>query len=121
HRTWRAGQAKGTGYLDDYANVAHGRYELHVASGDPRWLRESTRVARLAVELFVDDARGGFYMTPAGGEELGARRKDLEDKPTPSRYSMLAFVLLRLARIHGDDELERQAVSVLRLLHGTMS
>ena len=30
---------------------------------------------------------------------------------------MLAYVLLRLARIYGDDELERQAVSVFRLLH----
>ena len=29
---------------------------------------------------------------------------------------MLAHVLLRLARIYGDDELERRAVSVLRLV-----
>ena len=34
HRTWRDGVAKGTGYLEDYANVAHGLYELHVATGD---------------------------------------------------------------------------------------
>ena len=26
------------GYLEDYANVAHGLYELHVATGDARWL-----------------------------------------------------------------------------------
>ena len=30
---------------------------------------------------------------------------------------MLAHVLLRLARIYGDGELERRGVSVLRLLH----
>ena len=76
---------------------------------------ESTRLARLAVELFADEERGGFFMTPADGEELVARQKDLEDNPIPSGNSMLAFVLLRLARIHGDDELERRAVSVLRL------
>jgi hypothetical protein len=29
---------------------------------------------------------------------------------------MLAYVLLRLARIYGDDELERRAVGVLRLV-----
>ena len=29
---------------------------------------------------------------------------------------MLAHVLLRIARIYGDDDLERRAVSVLRLL-----
>jgi uncharacterized protein len=116
HRTWRDGVAKGTGYLEDYANVAHGLYELHVATGDLRWLHESRRLALLAVELFADDANGGFFMTPVDAEALVARQKDLDDNPTPSGNSMLAFVLLRLARLWGDDELERRAVGVLRLV-----
>jgi uncharacterized protein len=116
HRTWRDGTAKGTGYLEDYANVAHGLYELHVATGDLHWLRESHRLALLAVELFADDANGGFFMTPVDGEALVSRQKDLDDNPTPSGNSMLAFVLLRLARLWGDDELERRAVGVLRLV-----
>jgi uncharacterized protein YyaL (SSP411 family) len=115
-RTWRDGVAKGTGYLEDYANVAHGLYELHVATGDLRWLRESRRLALLAVELFADDEHGGFFLTPADGETLVARQKDLDDNPTPSGNSMLAFVLLRLARIWGDDDLERRAAGVLRLV-----
>ena len=106
HRTFRAGEAKGTGYLEDYADVAHGLLELHVATGDLRWLREANRLARLAVELFGDDERGGFFLSPADGEELVARKKDLEDHPTPSGNSMLAYVLLRLSRIYGDEELE---------------
>jgi len=116
YRTWREGAAKGTGYLDDYANVAHGLYELHVATGEPRWLSEARRLSLLAVELFADGERGGFFLTPAGGEALVARTKALDDNPTPSGNSMLAFVLLRLARIWGDDELERRAVGVLRLV-----
>jgi hypothetical protein len=117
HRTWRSGRPKGTGYLDDYADVAHGLLELHVATGDLRWLEEANRLARLAVELFADEERGGFFLTPAHGERLVARTKDLDDHPTPSGNSMLAHVLLRLARIYGDEELERRAVSVFRLLH----
>jgi len=116
HRTWRDGVAKGTGYLEDYANVAHGLYELHVATGERRWLHESRRLALLAVDLFADEANGGFFLTPSDGEELVARQKDLDDNPTPSGNSMLAFVLLRLARLWGDDELERRAVGVLRLI-----
>jgi hypothetical protein len=115
HRTWRNGIAKGTGYLEDYANVAHGLYELHVATGELRWLHEAHRLAQLAVELHGDDELGGFFLTPSDGEVLVARQKDLDDNPTPSGNSMLAFVLLRLARIWGDDELERRAVGVLRL------
>jgi uncharacterized protein len=116
HRSARAGRSSGTGFLDDYANVAHGLYELHVATGELRWLQESRRLAQLAVELFADDERGGFFIAPAYGERLVARKKDLFDHPIPSGNSMLAFVLLRLARIYGDDELERGAVGVLRLL-----
>ncbi len=121
HRTFRAGEAKGTGYLEDYADVAHGLLELHVATGDLRWLREANRLARLAVELFGDDLHGGFFLSPADGEQLVARKKDLEDHPTPSGNSMLAYVLLRLARIYGDDELEKRAVGVFRLVHGALT
>jgi uncharacterized protein YyaL (SSP411 family) len=119
-RSYRAGRASGAGYLDDYANVAHGLYELHVATGELRWLEECRRLALLAVELFSDDERGGFFMSPADGERLIARTKDLDDNPIPSGNSMLAFVLLRLARIYGDDELERRAVSVFRLLRAAL-
>jgi hypothetical protein len=120
HRTLRNGAAKGTGYLEDYADVAHGLYELHVATGELRWLHESRRLAMLAIELFTDDEHGGFYLTPADGEEMVARQKDLDDNPTPSGNSMLAFVLLRLARIWGDDELERRGAGVLRLVRDTL-
>jgi uncharacterized protein YyaL (SSP411 family) len=116
HRSRRAGRSSGTGYLDDYANVAHGLYELHVASGELRWLEESRRLALLAIELFADEERGGFFLAPADAEQLVARRKDLFDHPVPSGNAMLAYVLLRLSRIYGDDELERRAVGVLRLL-----
>jgi hypothetical protein len=115
-RTLRDGRAKYPAYLEDYANVAHGLYELHVATGDLRSLREARRLALTAVELFGDPERGGFFLTPADGEQLVARQKAFDDNPTPAGSSMLAFVLLRLARIWGDAELERQAVGALRLV-----
>jgi uncharacterized protein YyaL (SSP411 family) len=115
-RTWRAGEARHGGVLEDYADVAHGLYELHVATGELRWLLESRRLALLAVELFGDDERGGFFLTPVDGERLVTRKKEFDDNPTPSGNSMLAYVLLRLARLWGDDELERRAVGVFRFI-----
>ena len=119
-RTWREGRAKHTGVLEDYADVANGLYELHVATGEPRWLEESRRLALVVVELFADSEHGGFFLTPADGEQLVSRKKDLDDHPTPSGNSMLAYVLLRLARLWGDSELERQAVGVFRLVAGML-
>jgi uncharacterized protein len=120
YRTFREGRAKNTGFLEDYADVANGLYELHVATGDLRWLEEARRLAVLAVQLFGDEERGGFFLTPAHGEQLVARQKTFDDHPTPSGNSMLAFVLLRLARIYGDGDLERRAVGVFRLIRDAL-
>ncbi|HKP18984.1 MAG TPA: thioredoxin domain-containing protein [Gaiellaceae bacterium] len=121
YRTWREGQASIQAYLEDYADVAHGLLELHIATGELRWLEEANRLARLAVDLFADDERGGFFMTARDAEQLVARKKDLDDNPVPSGNSMLAHVLLRLSRIYGDDELERGAAGVLRLMHTSLA
>jgi uncharacterized protein YyaL (SSP411 family) len=116
YRSYREGRAKTTGFLEDYADVARGLLELHVATGELRWLEKANRLARLAVELFADAEHGGFFRTPEGGERLIARQKAFDDSPTPSGNSMLAEVLLRLARLYGDAELERLAVGVFRLV-----
>jgi len=114
-RTYRDGVARIDAYLEDYANVAGGLVELHWATGELRWLEEARRVAGLAVDLFADPENGGFYVDAPSGDGLVARRKEFDDHPTPSGNSMMAFLLLRLARIYADAELERQAVGVLRL------
>jgi uncharacterized protein len=116
-RTYRLGVAKIAGYLDDYANVANGLLELYSATGEHRYLTEANRLARLAIELFADDRRGGFFYTPADGEQLVARKKELDDNPTPSGSSMLAWVLLRLSRIYDEADLERRAVEVARVAY----
>jgi uncharacterized protein YyaL (SSP411 family) len=115
-RSRRDGWTSGLGFLDDYANVAHGLLELHVSTGEIEWLLEANRLARLAVELFGDERNGGFFLSTAEGDERVPRTKELQDTPIPSGNSMLAWVLLRLSRIWGDDDLEQQAVSVFRLV-----
>jgi uncharacterized protein YyaL (SSP411 family) len=119
-RSFRVGEARIPAYLEDYANAANGLVELAWATGDPRWLEEARRLAGVVVELFADPDRGGFYVDAADGDGLVARRKEFDDHPTPAGNSMAALVLLRLARIYGDDELERHAVGVFRLAHPLM-
>jgi uncharacterized protein YyaL (SSP411 family) len=111
YRTYRDGTAKIDGYLEDYADVAHGLLELHWATGDLRWLEEARNVAGRA-ERFRDEERGGYFVDDHG---LVARRKEFDDHPTPSGNSMMAYVLLRLARIYGDQELESAAVEIFRV------
>ena len=72
HRTWRDGVAKGTGYLEDYADVAYGLMELHVASGDPRWLREAHRLATARGRAVRRPGRR--RLLPDAGRRRAARR-----------------------------------------------
>ena len=115
-RSWREGTTSGTAYLDDYANVAHGLIELHLATGEVRWLARGA-AARARGDGAVRRRRARRLLPRA--EARGAARRADEGPGRPSaavRESMLAHVLLRLARLWGDDELERRAVSVLRLV-----
>jgi hypothetical protein len=116
-RSFRAGTAKIDAYLDDYAAVAAGLLELYEATGELPWLEEARRLALLAVDLFEDEQHGGFFLDARDGDALVARRKELDDNPVPSGNALLAGVLLRLARLWGDDELERKAVGVFRLAY----
>jgi uncharacterized protein YyaL (SSP411 family) len=115
YRTHRDGQSHIPAFLDDYAQVATGLWELHQATGEQRWLDESRRLALLAVERFADRDGGGFFDTGTDGEALIARPKEIDDNPTPSGNATLAHLLLRLGRHDGDEELERLAAGVVGL------
>ena len=86
-RSYRDGRTSGAGYLDDYANVAHGLLELHVATGEPRWLHEANRLARLAIELFADEEHGGFFLSP--GRRRAPRRADEGARRPPASVRQL--------------------------------
>ncbi len=115
-RTWKDGTAKLNGYIEDYANVADGLIVLYQVTGEVRYLVEATRLADLMVTEFWDNDSGGFFFTANDHETLIVRNKDFNDNATPSGNSVAADVLLRLAKLTGDEKYERFAVTVLRLV-----
>ncbi|MEJ7624369.1 MAG: thioredoxin domain-containing protein [Pyrinomonadaceae bacterium] len=114
-RTWKAGSAKLNAYVEDYSNVADGLLELFRASGEVRYLSEAKRLADLMITEFWDGENGGFFFTSNDHEQLIVRNKDFSDNATPSGNSVAADVLLRLAKLLGDEKYERFSVAVLRL------
>ena len=114
-RTWKEGEAKLNGYIEDYANVADGMVVLYQVSGDAEYLVEAKRLADLMITEFWDEDNGGFFFTSNDHEELIVRNKDFYDNATPSGNSVAADVLLRLAKLLGDEKYERFAIAVLRL------
>ena len=115
-RTWRNGQAKLLGYLEDYACLADGLLALHEATLESRWLREANVVAEGIIELFWDDAVGGFYDTGSDHESLMIRPRDVFDNAQPCGGSVATDVLLRLAIITGNDDFATKAATPIRAL-----
>ena len=115
-RTWRNGQAKLLGYLEDYACLADGLLALHEATLESRWLWEANVVAEGIIELFWDDAVGGFYDTGSDHESLMIRPRDVFDNAQPCGGSVTTDVLLRLAIITGNDDFATKAATPIRAL-----
>ena len=116
-RSWKDGRATLPGYLEDHAYALEALLTLYEATFEERWFAAARSLADATIAHFADPEQGGFFMTADDHERLVARRKDLEDTPIPSGNSAAAFGLLRLARLTGSADYEREAERVIALLH----
>jgi hypothetical protein len=113
-RTWKAGEARLKGYLEDHAMVAAALLELYASSFDRLWLDEARGIVDAMLRLFWDDGLGGFFDTGADHEHLIVRPRNLYDNAVPCGSSVAVEVLLRLAVLTGEERYERHALSALR-------
>ncbi|HEX8493223.1 MAG TPA: thioredoxin domain-containing protein [Pyrinomonadaceae bacterium] len=120
-RTYKDGQAKLNAYLEDYAFFIDGLLALYEATGELHWLEEAQSLADVMNEEFWDEEEGGYFYTGQSHEELIVRSKDFLDNATPSGNSVAAEVLLRLAVLTGNEDYNRKAVTIFRLLAGQMT
>lgn len=119
---YREGDAAYLAYLDDYAFLAWGLWELYQATFQVKYLEESLRITREMYELFWDPEDGGFYFAADNGsEELGVRTKEIVDMALPSGNSVAAWNLLHLARLTGNDALEDTAYRQFHAFGGAVA
>jgi uncharacterized protein YyaL (SSP411 family) len=119
-RTWRAGEAKLSGYLEDYAYLIDALLSLYEATFEQRWLEEAVTLADAMIVLFWDAGNGFFFDTGLDHEQLLIRPRDIFDNATPSGGAAAALALLRLAVFTGKHEYETYAVSSLRSVRDVM-
>ena len=115
-RTYREGQAKLPGFLEDYSFVADGLLSLYEATFERRWLNAAVELADEMIDLFWDESAGAFYDTGTGHEELVIRPRDVFDNAQPCGGSVASDVLLRLSVATGNEDYASKAVSPLRTL-----
>lgn len=106
---YRDGEALHNGYLDDYAFLTLGLIELYESSFEVTYLSRAISLNSELINLFSDIEKGGFFIYGNDGENLIARPKEVYDGAMPSGNSVVAYNLIKLARLTGDVELEEMA------------
>ena len=120
-RTYRDGQAKLQGFLEDYSCVADGYLALYEATFERVWLDRAVILADTMIELFWDDGVGGFFDTGTEHESLVTRPRDVFDNAQPCGGSVAAEVLLRLAILTGNEDYNLKGSQPLRPISRVMS
>jgi uncharacterized protein len=113
-RTSRGGAAHTPGFVEDYANAADGLLAAHAALGEAEPLRLAERLMRRAIADFWDDTSGTLFDTGPEHDSIVARPRSVIDSAIPAANSVAADVMLRLALVLGDEDLDRRARSIIR-------
>ncbi len=115
-RSYKDGQARIAGFLEDHAAVGLGFLALYERTFDRAWLERARTLANSVVSWFWDDETNAFFDTASDHEELVTRPRDLTDNATPSGTSLAVELLLRVGNVFGDAELARRASFTLETL-----
>ena len=107
------GDVAGEGYLEDYAFLARGAFDLYQATGDLQPLSVALDLAETIVSAFWDAETKTIYFTPDDGEELVTRPQELTDSSTPSSLGATADLLCELDGFVADADYREIAGEVL--------
>jgi uncharacterized protein YyaL (SSP411 family) len=119
-RSWRNGQAKLNGYLEDYANVIFGLLTLYETTFDEKYFVAAQELTETMIKFF-SDPQGGFFDTSSDHESLVVRPKSMQDNATPSGNAMAATVLFRLAAFTANGGYTQIAEKMLESVQGVLT
>jgi uncharacterized protein YyaL (SSP411 family) len=120
----REARQRVSGVLDDYAFLTHACVDAWQSTGEMRYYNAAMEIGEAMVERFYDTTGGGFFDAEMPeGEVLGAltaRRKPLQDTPTPAGNPAAAAALLRLEALSGRTDFREKAEDTLEHFGGVV-
>ena len=115
-RTWKSGEARISGFLEDYAAVGLGFLSLYELTFDTSWVRSANELASSMIHWFWDDQLGAFFDSPSDAESLITRPRDVTDNAIPSGTSLAVDLLQSLSELCQDADMRRRSTFVLETL-----
>ena len=114
--SYRDGKQGVKGFLDDYAAYVFAQLALYGATLERDYLKRAEELCGEVRDKFWDQENGGFYFYGAENESLILRPKEDYDGAIPSGNSMMAWNLVRLAQLTGEESYRHQSEEQLRFL-----
>ena len=112
-RSYKNGEARLAGYLEDHAALGLGALALYELTFDAVWLERARSMCDAMLRWFWDEQSSTFYDTAHDHETLVTRPRDITDNAMPSGTSLAVDLMVRMAELTGDAELRRGASIVL--------
>ena len=105
-RSWQGGRARHLAVAADYAWLAEASFRLSEWTGAARWRERAVLAVNQLLDLFWDDASGGFFTTGSDAEALVVRPKEFLDGAVPSSNSVAVAALLHAGALVDDPRIE---------------
>lgn len=116
--SFRKERRSGKGFLDDYAFEIFALLALYEASLDKSYLEKARKFCSKAIVDFYDEEHSGFFLYGKENEQLIFRPKETYDGAVFSGNSAMAYNLVRLYHITGEEDLGQRAERQLHYMSG---
>lgn len=116
YRTFKNGQAKIPGFLEDYAFTIEALLNVYLIHGDEALLKEARVMMEFCLKAFENSNSPFLYYSEVGALHLPIRNSEVSDNVIPASNSQMAINMFCLSRYFSIPEWEERAKSMLECL-----
>ncbi len=111
--SWRLGQAKHEGMLDDYVHMTRASLSLYEQTSDERYLDYACAWTASLDRRFWDSSEGGYFFTADDAEALIVRTKTVTDNAVPAGNAVMLENLHNLFQATGDPDYQARIQALI--------
>ena len=119
--SYRNGQPKHVGTLDDYACMIRAACTLNEVTGKTSYLEEAEAWAAILDAHYWDKIDGGYFFTADDAEALIVRNKSVSDHATPSGNGLMVSMLAQLYFLTGNPNYRDRAEILITAFSGELN
>ncbi|WP_299551849.1 thioredoxin domain-containing protein [Seonamhaeicola sp.] len=113
YHTYKAGESKFNGYLEDYVTVIDAFITLYENTLDTKWLNTARDLTNYTFDHFFDDQSNMFFFTSNEDASLVSRSIEYRDNVIPGSNSIMAKNLFKLGHYFDNEHFSKNAMTML--------